>query len=277
MTRQLKLAFGKIILKPHDEIVDLLDYCYKVLEKIEPEKLNIKSNTILSFLDYNIEEINGTRFFMGFYGYAVGDKYKVIDRDRKTISKQDYPEPPFQSEALFLILESGDIIFEEKSESYIKPERIRDALERAFRVYEYRTPVKIRFLKLSENVDTIVEFINSLKKLTSIEYSNLKHSNPSEISKFFDQIVIARIDNIIETSNNPNGIDRENIEFLNQINHAKKYGKIRKAMGEAEDGFRIMELTEDEIHLTVTLKDQEVNTKILKMLDMFKHICEKLS
>ena len=214
---------------------------------------------------------------MGFYGYALGEKYKVIDPDKKTISKQDYPEPPFQSEALFIILESGYIIFEEKSVSYIKPERIRDALESAFRAYNFTNPVKINFLELSENIETMIDFIYSLKTLVSIEFSNLRHSNPSELSEFFDEATNARIDNIVESSNDLSGIDIENEEFQNQISHVRKYGTLRKAMGVGNDGFRIMELVENKIRLTVTLKDLEMDTKIYKMLEVFRQILNKLN
>ena len=277
MAKQLKLAFSKIILKSHGEKINLIDYSNKVLEKTKPEKLTRKSNTIVSFLDIKIKEINDQRILIGFYGYALGDKYKVIDPDKKTTSKQDYPIPPFQSEALFLILESGHIIFEEKSVSYIKPERIKDALETAFRAYNFEIPVKIDFLELSENIETMIEFIYSLNALVSIEFSNLRHSNPSEVSEYFDEATNAKIDNIVESSNAPNGIDRENEEFKNQINHVRKYGILRKSMGIDNDGFRIMELIENKIRLTVTLKDLEVDTKIYKMFEVFRQILDKLN
>ncbi len=57
----------------------------------------------------------------------------------------------------------------------------------------------------------------------------------------------------------------------------KRYGELRKAEGEAADGFRVMELVQDKIRLTVTLIDQEVETKISKMLDVFNQLLNKLS
>lgn len=276
MANQIRLAFGKIILKS-PESINLIDHSYNVLEKTSAKRLSIRSRTIISFLDYKIEEVKGVRCLMGYYGYAAGDNYPVIDPAKKTISEQKYIEPPFHSKALFLILESGYIIFEEKTESYIKPERIKEALESAFRAYAYEIPVTINFLKLAENLETMVEFVYSLRKLVSIEFSNLKHSNPSEVSEFFDEATTARIDNITESSTYPDGIDRENREFKKQIGHVKRYGKLRKVEGEAADGFRVMELVQDKIRLTVTLIDQEVETKITKMLDVFNQLLNKLS
>ncbi len=209
MANQIRLAFGKIILKSAESI-NLIDHSYNVLEKTSAKRLSIRSRTIISFLDYKIEEVKGVRCLMGYYGYAAGDNYPVIDPAKKTISEQKYIEPPFHSKALFLILESGYIIFEEKTESYIKPERIKEALESAFRAYAYEIPVIINFLKLAENLETMVEFVYSFKRLVSIEFSNLRHSNPSEVSEFFDEATTARIDNITESSTDPDGIDREN-------------------------------------------------------------------
>lgn len=272
----LRLAFGRLVLKSLSKI-NLVDHSFNVLENTNASRLSSKSRTILSFLDYKIEEVNGLRCLIGYYGYASGDNYPIIDPTKKTLAAQKYVEPPFQGKALFLILESGYIIFEEKSESYIKPERIKDALESAFRAYAYEVPVIINFLKLTENLETMVEFVYSLKSLVSIEFSNLKHSNPSELSEFFDEATIARIDTIAETSTDPAGIDRENKEFKNQIAHVKRYGKLRKAEGIASDGFRVMELVQDQIRLTVTLIDQELETKISKMLEVFNQLLNKLS
>lgn len=276
MANQIRLAFGKIILKSPKSI-NLIDYSYNVLEKTIPHKLSIKSRTIISFLDYKIEEVNGFHCLIGYYGYAAGDIYPIIDTTKKTLSEQKYIVPPFQGKALFLILESGYIIFEEKTESYIKPERIKDALESAFRAYAYEIPVIINFLELAESLETMVEFIYSLNSLVSLEFSDLKHSNPSEVSEFFDEAVIARINTIAESSDDPAGIDRKNTEFKNQIAHVRRYGKLRKAGGLAGDGFRVMELVQDKIRLTVTLIDQEVETKISKMLEIFNQLLNKLS
>lgn len=276
MSHQLRLAFGKIVMKPHEKEINIIDHSYSVLDKTKAERSNVKSSAIFSFLEIEIKEINGQRCLIGSYGYDLGKKYPVIT-DKKTISEQNYPEPPFQSKAIFIILESGYILFEEKTEQYIKPEKIKDAIESAYRAYAYEIPVTIKFLKLTENLDTMVEFVLSLKKLISIEFSNLKHSNPSEVSEFFDEATIARIDSITESSNDPKGIDRENQEFKKQLKHVRKYGKLRKAMGDAADGFRVMELVQDEIRLTVTLPDQEAGTKISKMIDVFKQILQKLT
>lgn len=272
----LRLAFGKLVLKSVSKM-DLIDHSYNVLEKTTATKLSVKSRTIISFLDYRIEEINGLRCLIGYYGYAAGENYPIIDPSKKTLSEQKYIEPPFQGKALFLILESGYIIFEEKSESYIKPEKIKDALESAFRAYAFEIPMTINFLKLTENLETMVEFVYSLKSLFSIEFSNLRHSNPSEVSEYFDEATIARINNIVESSTDPAGIDRENTEFKNQIAHVKRYGKLRKAEGLADDGFRVMELVQDQIRLSVTLVDAELETKVSKMLEVFNQLLDKLS
>lgn len=276
MAAKLRLAFGKTIIKSSDEI-NIIDHAYNALEETSATKLNKNSSTILSFLDIGIRDISGLRCLIGYYGYALGNKYSVIDHDKKTISEQDYIEPPFQSKAIFMIMESGFIIFEEKSEPYIAPEKIKDALENAFRAYAIEKPIRIILLELAENLDTMMDFINSLQKLTLVEFSNLKHSNPSEVSKFFDEATDVRIDTIIESSNNDVGIDREHQEFKNQVAHTKRYGILRRAEGVAVDGFRVMEIVEHKIKLTVTVLDQEIDTKVQKMLAVFKQIREKLS
>lgn len=273
---KLRLAFGKIITKKHDKI-NLIDHSYNALEETNAVKLSRDSSTILSFLDVVIRDLNGLQCLIGYYGYALGDKYSIIDPDKKTISEQDYIKPPFKSKAIFIITESGFIIFEEKSESYIEPEKIRDALESAFRAYAIEKPITINLMELADDSNTMIEFINSLNKLTLIEFSNLKHSNPSEVSEFFDEATNARIDTIIESSNDEIGIDREHQEFKNQIAHTKRYGKLRRVEGIAVDGFRAMETAQNKIRLTVTVLDKEMDTKIQKMLAVFEQMRKKLS
>lgn len=274
----LRVAFAKLLLNTHGENVNLVDYSYLVLQNTKPEKISPGSSTIVSFLDIQIKDINETRCLVGAYGYALGDKYRTIDPANKTISKQEYPIPPFQGEAIFLLMESGYIVFEEKSSPYIEPEKIKDALENAFRSYAIEVPIKIQMLELSNTQELMIEFVQSLKKLFLIEFSNLRHSNPSEKSKFFDEASDARIDNIIESTTNPNGIDRDNDSFKNQISHVQNsYGKIRKAEGLDNDGFRAMELKEDKIRLTADVENQDSETKLKRMIGIFYQILSKLS
>lgn len=273
---KLRLAFGKIITKSSDEF-DLINHSYNALEETNAEELSKNSTTILSFLDVVIRDLNGLQYLIGYYGYALGNKYSIIDPDKKTTSEQDYIKPPFKSKAIFIIMESGFIIFEEKSESYIEPEKIKDALESAFRAYAIEKPITINFIELANDLDTMIEFINSLERLTLIEFSNLKHSNPAEVSEFFDEATNARIDSIIESSNDEAGINREHQEFKKQIAHTKRYGKLRRVEGVAVDGFRAMEMAQNKIMLTVTVLNREMDTKIQKMLAVFEQMRKKLS
>lgn len=274
----LRVAFAKILLNTHGKKVNLVDYSYTVLHNTKPEKISSSSSTIVSFLDIQIKDIKGTRCLVGAYGYALGDKYRTIDPTNKTISQQEYPTPPFQGEAIFLLMESGYIVFEEKSSPYIEPEKIKDALENAFRSYAIEVPVKIQMLELLNTQEVMIEFVQSLKKLFLIEFSNLRHSNPSEKSKFFDEASNARIDDIVESTINPDGIDRNNDLFKNQLSHVQNsYGKIRKAEGLDDDGFRAMELKDDKIRLTADVENQDSETKLNRMIGIFYQILSRLS
>lgn len=274
----LGVAFARLLLNAHGNEINLVDYSYKVLQNTKPVKIAKDSSTIVSFLDIQIRVIEGIRCLVGAYGYALGNRYRTIDPNNKTISQQEYPTPPFQGEAIFLLMESGYIVFEEKSAQYIEPEKIRDALESAFRSYAVEIPVKIQMLEFSKDQSTIVDFIYSLNKLFSIEFSNLRHSNPSEKSRYFDEASNARIDNIKESTTNPEGIDRESDLFKNQISHIKNsYGKIRKAEGTDSDGFRAMELRDDKVRLIVDVEDQDSDSKLKKMIGIFNQIRRKLS
>lgn len=274
----LGVAFAKLSLNTHGNEINLVDYSYKVLQNTKPTKISKDSSTIVSFLDVQVRDIDGVRCLVGAYGYALGNKYRTIDPNNKTISQQIYPTPPFQGEAIFLLMESGYIIFEEKSAQYIEPEKIRDALESAFRSYAVEIPVKIQMLELFKDQNTIIDFIYSLNKLFSIEFSDLKHSNPSEKSKFFDEASNARIHIIIESTTNPEGIDRENNLFKNQISHIQNsYGKIRKAEGVDSNGFRAMELRENKLRLTVDFEDQDSDSKLKRMIGVFNQIRKKLT
>lgn len=175
-------------------------------------------------------------------------------------------------------MESGYLIFEEKSSPYIDPEKIKNAFEHAFREYAFEIPVNIQMLELSNDLETMVEFVHSLKKLFLIEFSSIRHSNPSPRSKFFDEAADARIDNMTESTTNPEGIDRESELFKNQISHIQhSYGRIRRAEGQDNYGFREMELEQGKIKLTVVIENQETDTKIKKMLSIFSQIKDKLS
>ena len=274
----LGVAFARLSLNSHGNEVNLIDYSYEVLQNTKPVKISKDSSTIVSFLDVQVQDIEDVRCLVGAYGYALGNRYRTIDPTNKTISQQEYPIPPFQGEAIFLLMESGYIVFEEKSAQYIEPEKIRDALESAFRSYAVEIPVKIQMLELFKDQSTIIDFIYSLKKLFSIEFSNLRHSNPSEKSKFFDEASNARINIIKESTTNPEGIDRENDLFKNQISHIQNsYGKIRKAEGVDSDGFRAMELREDKIRLIVDVEDQDSESKLIKMIGIFNQIRRQLS
>ena len=274
----LGVAFARLLLNAHGNEMNLVDYSYKVLQNTKPVKIAKDSSTIVSFLDIQVRDIEGVRCLVGAYGYALGNKYRTIDPNNKTISQQEYPIPPFQGKAIFLLLESGYIVFEEKSAQYIEPEKIRDALESAFRSYAVEIPVKVQMLELSKDQSTIIDFIYSLNKLFSIEFSNLRHSNPSERSRFFDEASNARINIIKESTTNPEGIDRENDLFKNQISHIQhSYGIIRRAEGIDSDGFRAMELKDDKIRLTVDIEDQDSDSKLKKMIGIFNQIRRKLS
>lgn len=274
----LGIAFAKLLLNNHGNKIDLIDYSYKVLQNTKPTKVSKDSSTIVSFLDVHVRDIDGIRYLVGAYGYALGNRYRTIDPTNKTISQQEYPIPPFQGEAIFLLMESGYIVLEEKSAQYIEPEKIRDALESAFRSYAVEIPVKIQMLELSKDQDTIINFVYSLNKLFSIEFSNLRHSNPSEKSKFFDEASDSRINTIRESTTNPEGIDRESNLFKNQISHIQKtYGEIRKAEGVDSDGFRAMEFKDDKIRLIVDVEEQDSEIKIKKMIKVFNQIRRKLS
>lgn len=274
----LGVAFARLLLNNHGNEVNLIDYSYKVLQNTKPVKISKDSSTIVSFLDIQVRDIEGVQCLVGAYGYALGNKYRTIDPANKTISQQQYPIPPFQGEAIFLLMESGYIVFEEKSAQYIEPEKIRDALESAFRSYAVEIPVKVQMLELFKDQGTIIDFVYSLNKLFSIEFSNLRHSNPSERSKFFDEASNARIDTIKESTMNPEGIDRENDLFKNQISHIENsYGKIRKVEGVDSDGFRAMELKDDKIRLIVDVEEQDFETKLKKMIVVFNQLRRKLS
>lgn len=274
----LGVAFARLLLNNHGNEVNLIDYSYKVLQNTKPVKISKDSSTIVSFLDVQVRDIEGVQCLVGAYGYALGNRYRTIDPANKTISQQEYPIPPFQGEAIFLLMGSGYIVFEEKSAQYIEPEKIRDALESAFRSYAVEIPVKVQMLELFKDQGTIIDFVYSLNKLFSIEFSNLRHSNPSERSKFFDEASNARIDTIKESTMNPEGIDRENDLFKNQISHIENsYGKIRKVEGVDSDGFRAMELKEDKIRLIVDVEEQDFETKLKKMIVIFNQLRRKLS
>lgn len=274
----LGVAFARLLLNNHGNEVNLIDYSYKVLQNTKPVKISKDSSTIVSFLDVQVRDIEGVQCLVGAYGYALGNKYQTIDPANKTISQQEYPIPPFKGEAIFLLMGSGYIVFEEKSAQYIEPEKIRDALESAFRSYAVEIPVKVQMLELFKDQGTIIDFVYSLNKLFSIEFSNLRHSNPSERSKFFDEASNARIDTIKESTMNPEGIDREKDLFKNQISHIENsYGKIRKVEGVDGDGFRAMELKEDKIRLIVDVEEQDFETKLKKMIVIFNQLRRKLS
>ncbi|MGD9778901.1 hypothetical protein [Methanomethylovorans sp.] len=275
---KLTLAFGEVLLKTHGKALDLIDYTYKVLENTNPRKISKGSNTIVSFLDITRKKINGTKCLVGFYGYALGDTYQIIDPEHKTISHESYPTPPFAGKAMFVLLESGYLIFEEKTATYIEPLKIKESLESAYREYAVEMPVKIQMLELADSSNTMIEFVYALKRLISIEFSNLRHSNPSERSRYFDEATNSRIDNIAESTSNPAGIDRDSELFSDQISHIKhSYGKIKRAEGLDSKGLAVMESSEGTIRLTVTLENQEESTKIMKMLEVFKQISDKLT
>lgn len=244
----------------------------------KPSKPTRKSSTILSFLDISIKVIDNHQYLMGFYGYALGEKYKVIDEDGKTIDEEIYPQPPLRSKALFLITDAGFLIIEEKTEQYIKPEKIRDALVRTIREFSLDFAVYVSFLKLAKDIETMIEFVKSLKVLTSIQFSNIRHSNPNEKSKFLDEASDARVDDLIESSKNFKGIDKENSEFIkNQIEHAqKRYAEIKKAEGLGIDGYRVMELVDESIRLTITVKDKTIDTIVIRMINVFNELLPKL-
>jgi hypothetical protein len=216
---KLRLAFGTLYIITHETETDLINHTFKVLEKTSPHHISKESNTIVSFLDVSVKEYQNKKYLVGFYGYALGNTYKIIDSTNKTISEQKYPIPPFVSEAMFVLTEEGYFIFEDKAASYIEPKKIVDALENAYRAYAVEMPIKIKMLELADNTKTMIDFIFSLNKLISIEFSNLRHSNPSEKSKLLDDLTDARIDNLVESSSDFEGIDRNNTEFKNQIKH----------------------------------------------------------
>lgn len=275
---KLKLAFGKLLINTHEKELNIIDHTFSVLEKTVPHQISKGSNTIVSFLDISVKEYQNRKYLVGFYGYAVGTTYKVIDSTNKTISEQKYPTPPFISDAMFVLTEDCYIMFEDKKSSYIEPEIIIEALETAFRAFAIEMPVKIKMLELSDDTKTMVDFLYSLNKLFSIEFSNLRHSNPSEKSKLFDELTDARIDHLVESSSNSEGIDRDNEEFKNQIHHVENsYGKIKKVEGTDSNGLSIMELRDNSIHLTLEIEDQEVETKLDKMIKTLAIIFEKLS
>lgn len=276
---QIRLAFGKVSIKSYNNIeINLIDYIYSALKASKPSKPTRKSSTILSFLDISIKVIDNHQYLMGFYGYALGEKYKVIDEDGKTIDEEIYPQPPFRSKALFLITDAGFLIIEEKTEQYIKPEKIRDALVRTIREFSLDFAVYVSFLKLAKDIETMIEFVKSLKVLTSIQFSNIRHSNPNEKSKFLDEASDARVDDLIESSKNFKGIDKENSEFIkNQIEHAqKRYAEIKKAEGLGIDGYRVMELVDESIRLTITVKDKTIDTIVIRMINVFNELLPKL-
>ncbi len=280
MSIQIRLAFGKISIKPYgDTEINLIDHTFKALSTSKPSKLSRDSSTILSFLDISKKVFDDHQYLIGFYGYALGEKYQVIDEHGKTIADEDYPRPPFRSKALFLITDTGYLIIEEKTEQYIKPEKIKVALLKTIRAFSLDVAVDIRFLKLAKNVETMIEFVNSLKVLTSIQFSNIRHSNPNEKSRLLDEAADARVNDLIESSRDPKGIDRVQHEFIkNQLAHAQNmYADIKKAEGLGYDGYRVMESVEDSIRLTITVKDKKINTIIIKMINVLNELLPKLS
>lgn len=277
---EIRLAFGKISIKPYDnKEINLIDHISQALKMSKSHRLSRDSSAILTFLDTSIKVIDNRQYLIGFYGYALGEKYHVIDEYGKTITKENYPRPPFRSKALFLITDAGYIIIEEKTEQYIKPEKIKDALVKTIREFSLDFAVDIRFLKLAKNVETMIEFVNSLRVLKSIQFSNIRHSNPNEKSRFLDEAADVRVDDLIESSKDPKGIDREKHEFItNQIDHAqKRYAEIRKAEGLGHDGYRVMELVEESIRLTISVKDKKIDSIVLKMIKVFNELLPKLS
>lgn len=277
MSSQIRIAFGKIsVVSYFNEKIDLIDHIFRALEISKPSNLSRESSTVLSYLDVSKRDIGNHQYVIGFYGFALGENYQVIDENGKTITEQKYPRPPFKSKALFLIQDSGYLILEEKTESYIKPEKIKEALEATIREYSLNFSVEIDFLKLAENI-TMREFIDSLDVLSSIEFSEIRHSNPNEKSEFLDEATNARIDNIIESSTDKKGIDKYYKEFLNQIAHAENYAIIRKAEGLIKGSYRVFELVKGNIRLTVNVEDNKINTKISKMITVFEELLPKLS
>lgn len=275
---KLRLAFGRLLIITHDKELNIIDHTFNVLEKTVPHQISKGSNAIVSFLNISVKEYQNRKYLVGFYGYAVGTTYKVIDSANKTISEQKYPTPPFISDAMFVLTEDCYIMFEDKKSPYVEPKKIIEELESAYRAFDIKMPVKIEMLELSDNTKTMVDFIYSLNKLFSIEFSNLRHSNPSEKSKLLDELTNARIDDLVESSSNDEGIDRDNEEFKNQISHVENsYGKIKKVEGTDSNGLSIMELRDNNIHLTVEIKDHEVETKLDKMIQTLAIIFEKLS
>jgi hypothetical protein len=193
------------------------------------------------------------------------------------VQEANYPVPPFRGRARFLIDERGYVIIESMTSPAIQPEKVVDAIEaelRRFSNIEFST--SIEFLGLEENYESIVQFIMSLSSLREIEFTDLRHSNPSERSKYMDEAADQRVDTINHKSSDPNGIKRDHPEFQNELEHAKRYATISKAGGVTPEGYESMEMVQDELILTVQVESRDADHVVDRMVAVFHRVFQRL-